>query len=158
MPWQTTTSSAEIREAWVKYQVVFFRDQALTPAQQLALGQRFGKIQEQGYAPGLKEHPGVWVQEYPEMYKMPVTDINWHVDGSFLPEPTRGSLLYAVDVPGGAGDTVWSDMTAAFEDLSPAWQQFLDGAHRDPRQRRQEFPAHLRADGRRRRLRRCANS
>jgi taurine dioxygenase len=44
-----------------------------------------------------------------------------------MPNPTRGSLLYAVDVPAGAGDTVWSDMTAAYDDLSPAWQRFLDG-------------------------------
>ena len=61
------------------------------------------------------------------MFRMPVTDINWHVDGSFMPNPTRGSLLYAVDVPVGAGDTVWSDMAAAYEDLSPAWQRFLEG-------------------------------
>jgi taurine dioxygenase len=117
----------EIRAAWVKYRVVFFRGQKLGPAEQLALGKRFGEVQEQGYAPSMKDYPGVWVQEYPDMYKMPVTDINWHVDGSFRPNPTRGSLLYAIDVPGGAGDTVWADMVAAYEDLSPAWRGFLDG-------------------------------
>jgi taurine dioxygenase len=117
----------ELRAAWVKYQALFFRDQDLAPAQQLALGKRFGEIQEQGYAPNLEGHPGVWVQEYPAMYKMPVSDINWHVDGSFRPNPTRGSLLYALDVPGGAGDTVWSDSSAAFADLSPAWQSFVGG-------------------------------
>jgi taurine dioxygenase len=118
---------AEIRAAWVRYQVVFFRGQRLTPAQHLALGQRFGEIQEQGYAPSLPEHPGVWVQEYPAMYDGPVADINWHADGSFRPNPTRGSLLYALDVPPGAGDTVWADMAAAFEEFSPAWQAFLAG-------------------------------
>lgn len=118
---------AELRAAWVKYQVIFFRNQELPPAVHLALGKRFGEIQEQGYAPSMKEHPGVWVQEYPDMYKLPVTDINWHADGAFRPNPTRGSLLYAIDVPGGAGDTVWSDMVAAYEELSPAWRAFLDG-------------------------------
>lgn len=118
---------AELRAAWVRYQVLFFRDQRLTPAQQLALGQRFGSIQEQGYAPGMKDLPGVWVQEYPDMYKLAVADINWHVDGSFRPTPTRGSILHAIDVPGGAGDTVWADSAAAFDDLAPAWQRFLEG-------------------------------
>jgi len=118
---------AELRAAWVRYQVLFFRDQRLTPAQQLALGQRFGAIQEQGYAPGMKDLPGVWVQEYPDMYKLAVADINWHVDGSFRPTPTRGSILHAIDVPGGAGDTVWADSAAAFDDLAPAWQHFLEG-------------------------------
>jgi taurine dioxygenase len=117
----------EIRDAWIRYQLLFFLDQALTPEQHLALGRRFGTIQEQGYAPSLESHPGVWVQEYPDMFRMPVTDINWHADGAFMPNPTRGSLLYALDVPLGAGDTAWADMAAAFDDLSTPWQRFLEG-------------------------------
>lgn len=116
----------ELREAWVRYQVLFFRDQELTPGQHLALGQRLGEVQQQGYVGSVEGHPGVWVQEYPEMYKMPVNDINWHADSSFRTHPTRGSLLYAIDVPEGGGDTVWADMCAAYEDLSPAWRSFLD--------------------------------
>ena len=61
------------------------------------------------------------------MYEGPVADINWHADSSFRDKPTRGSLLYAHDVPIGGGDTVWADQCAAFEDLSPAWQEFLSG-------------------------------
>ncbi|MEO8223834.1 MAG: TauD/TfdA family dioxygenase [Gammaproteobacteria bacterium] len=116
----------DLRTAWVRYQVLFFRDQDLAPEQHLALGKRFGDIQEQGYVGSLEGHPGVWVQEYPAMYKGPVNDINWHADRSFRTTPTRGSLLYALDVPDGAGDTVWADMCAAYDELSPAWQRFLD--------------------------------
>jgi taurine dioxygenase len=116
----------ELREAWVRYQVLFFRDQALDPGQHLELGKRFGDIQQQGYVGSLEGYPGVWVQEYPDMYKGPVNDINWHADSSFRSNPTRGSLLYAMDVPEGAGDTVWADMCAAYADLSPAWRSFLD--------------------------------
>jgi taurine dioxygenase len=118
---------AELRAAWVKYQVLFFRDQKLTPDQHLAIAKRFGDIQDQGYVENLRGYPGVFVQEYPAMYKLGVSDINWHSDSSFRPNPTRGSLLYALDVPEGAGDTVWADMCAAYEDLGPAWQGFLDG-------------------------------
>jgi taurine dioxygenase len=116
---------AELRAAWVHYQVLFFRDQELTPEQHLALGQRFGEIQLQGYAPNLDGYPGVWVQEYPDLYAGIVTDIDWHADSSFRAEPTRGSLLYALDVPVG-GDTVWADMCAAYSDLSPPWQHFVN--------------------------------
>ena len=115
----------ELREAWLKYQVLFFRDQKLTPEQQHGLGARFGEVQVQGYAPNLEGHDGVWVQEYPALYDGVVADINWHADSSFRARPTRGSILYAHDVPDGAGDTVWADMCAAYEDLSPAWQAFL---------------------------------
>lgn len=115
----------ELLQAWLDYQVLFFRGQQLTPDQHLALGARFGEIQKQGYAPSLGSHEGVWVQEYPDLFDGLVSDIHWHADSSFRARPTRGSLLYALDVPVGGGDTVWADMCAAFEDLSPSWQTFL---------------------------------
>lgn len=115
----------ELRDAWLKYQVLFFRDQELTPEQQFRLGARFGEVQMQGYAPNLEGREGVWVQEYPALYDGVVADINWHADSSFRARPTRGSILYAIDVPEGAGDTVWADMCAAYEDLARPWQDFL---------------------------------
>lgn len=117
---------ADIHQAWLDYQVVFFRDQELSPEQHLALGKRFGEIQKIGYAPSLEGHEGVWVQEYPDLYKGLVADIDWHADSTFRACPTRGSLLYALDVPVG-GDTVWADQCAAYVDLADAWQTFLDG-------------------------------
>ena len=117
---------SQLRAAWIDYQALFFRDQELTPAQHLALGKRFGEVQTEGYAPSLDEHPGVWVQEYPDMYQGPVSDINWHADSSFRENPTRGSLLYALDVPVAAGDTVWADAYAAYESLSDSWKSFVD--------------------------------
>lgn len=117
----------ELKQAWLDHQVLFFRDQQLTPEQHLALGSRFGEIQKQGYAPSLEGYEGVWVQEYPDLFDGIVSDIHWHADSSFRERPTRGSLLYALDVPVGGGDTVWADMCAAYEDLSPAWRSFLDG-------------------------------
>jgi taurine dioxygenase len=116
----------EIRAAWLTYQVLFFRDQELSPDQHLKLGERFGEIQKQGYAPSLEGFEGVWVQEYPDLYEGVVADINWHSDSSFRETPTRGSLLYAIDVPASGGDTVWADMCAAYEDLSPAWKSFVE--------------------------------
>ncbi len=115
----------EIYAAWLQYQVLFFRDQELTPEQHLQLGERFGEIQKMGYAPSLEGHEGVWVQEYPQLYDGLVTDIDWHADSSFRATPTRGSLLYALDVPVGAGDTVWADQCAAYNDLAPAWKNFV---------------------------------
>lgn len=117
---------AELRQAWVRYQAIFFRDQELTPEQHLALGERIGAVQKEGFFKSAEGTPGVWVQEYPEMYQGPVSDINWHADSTFRENPTRGSLLYALDVPDGPGDTVWANMHAAYDDLSTSWQQFID--------------------------------
>jgi taurine dioxygenase len=117
----------DLYRAWVNYQVLFFRDQALTPDQQLRLGEKFGSIQKEGYAPSLEGHEGVWVQEYPDLFDGVVADINWHADSSFRSVPTRGSLLYALDVPESGGDTTWADQCAVYRNLAPAWRQFLEG-------------------------------
>ncbi len=119
----------ELHAAWVEFQVLFFRAQKLTPQQQLALGEKFGEIQKLGYVGSLEGLEGVWVQEYPDLYSGPVSDINWHADSSFRAKPTRGSLLLALDVPAGGGDTVWADQCAAYADLAPAWREFVDGLH-----------------------------
>ncbi|MGI9290697.1 MAG: TauD/TfdA dioxygenase family protein [Gammaproteobacteria bacterium] len=118
------TLFADLHAAWLDYQVLFFRSQELTPQQHLELGMRFGEIQKMGYAPSLEGHEGVWVQEYPDLYEGLVSDIDWHADSTFRSCPTRGSLLYALDVPVG-GDTVWSDQCAAFEDLADSWKKFV---------------------------------
>jgi taurine dioxygenase len=116
---------ADLHSAWLDYQVLFFRNQELSPVQHYQLGERFGEIQKQGYAPSLEGHEGVWVQEYPDLYDGFVSDIDWHADSTFRSTPTRGSLLYALDVPVG-GDTVWADQCAAYRDLAPSWQAFAD--------------------------------
>ena len=50
---------AEIRAAFVEHQVIFFRDQALSPEQQLAFGRRFGPLNIHPYVAGMADHPEV---------------------------------------------------------------------------------------------------
>ena len=130
---------AAIRQAWLDHHVLFFRDQKLTPDQHVKFSSHFGKLTPKGFMPSLAGHPNVMVQEYPELYKREVNDVTWHCDATFLPMPTRGSVLYALEVPDGAGDTVWANMHAAYENLSSHMQIFLSGltaihdnVHRDP--------------------------
>ena len=117
----------EIRAAWLEYQVLFFRDQEMTPHQHEAFAANFGELTKAGFMPTLEGTTGVFVQEYPGLYSRDVTDITWHCDAAFLPIPSRGSVLYALDVPEGAGDTVWANMYAAYDDLSDSMQSFLSG-------------------------------
>ena len=118
---------AEIRAAWLEHQALFFRDQELTPQQHEAFAGNFGELTKAGFMPTLEGASHVFVQEYPGLYSRDVTDITWHCDAAFLPVPSRGSVLYALDVPEGAGDTVWANMYAAYEDLSDSMQSFLSG-------------------------------
>ena len=117
----------QLKQAWTRYKVLFFRDQHLTPDQQSKFAAHFGEFTQAGFMPSVDGYPHVWLQEYPALNDADVNDITWHIDAAFLPVPTRGSVLYALEVPDKGGDTVWADTEAAFEDLSDPMQAFLSG-------------------------------
>jgi taurine dioxygenase len=116
----------EIRTAWLDYQVLFFRDQDITPDQQKAFAHRFGEFQKPGFVPTLENDPYVKVQEY-NQYSQIGSDVTWHADDTFAEIPSKCSVLYAVDVPESGGDTVWANMEAAYDALSKPMQKFLSG-------------------------------
>lgn len=117
---------AQIRRAFVEHQVIFFRDQSLTPEQQLRFGSKFGPLNIHPYVAGMTEHPEVM-----EIIKEPEDRVNfgggWHSDMSFLPTPSIGSILYAVEVPAFGGDTLFASQAAAYDALSAGLKQTLDG-------------------------------
>ena len=117
---------AAIRAAFVEHQVIFFRGQRLTPAEQMRFGARFGPLNIHPYVAGMAGHPEVM-----EVIKEPVDRVNfgggWHSDMSFLERPSIGSILYAVETPDFGGDTLFASQAAAFEALSPAMRATLEG-------------------------------
>lgn len=117
---------AEIRRAFVEHQVIFFRDQALTPEQQLAFGRRFGPLNIHPYVKGMADHPEVM-----EIIKEPHDKVNfgggWHSDMSFLERPAIASILYAVELPEWGGDTLFASQAAAYDALSPGLKATLEG-------------------------------
>jgi taurine dioxygenase len=115
-----------IRDAYHEHQVIFFRDQTLTPQQHLRFGRRFGPLNVHPYVKGMADHP-----EIMEIVKEPQDKLNfgggWHSDMSFLERPSIGSILYAVEVPEHGGDTLFASMIAAYEALSPGLKRTLEG-------------------------------
>ncbi len=117
----------EIRRALVDHQVIFFRDQILTPEQQVALTTRFGAILRLPYIEPLADHPDIIaVLKEADEAKISTFGGTWHSDVTCLPEPPMGSLLYALEVPERGGDTLWADMYQAYETLSPGLRRTLD--------------------------------
>lgn len=51
----------------------------------------------------------------------------WHSDVAYKPEPARATLLYSLEVPDKGGDTLFCDLTAAYDDLSDEMKARLDG-------------------------------
>ena len=115
----------EIREVLVEYEVIFFRNQDITPAQQKALADSFGPLQT---------HPAYGtVEGFPEIAILESTPDKptkiemWHSDMTFRPHPPMGTILRSRIIPEKGGDTLWASMTAAYEGLSAAMKQMLEG-------------------------------
>jgi len=120
--------AAEVAGAWLEYLVLFFRDQDLTPAQFKAFAQLFGDIEVHPFIRSrVDEEPDVEALELAKTPPMaPPTSI-LHIDLSSSEVPTKGTVLYAVDVPAAGGDTIWVNAYAAYEALSKPMKEFLNG-------------------------------
>ena len=118
----------ELHEALMENLVIFFRDQNMTVDQHKAFAQRFGKLHVHPNAPQeLADHPEILVIKADENSKH-VAGEEWHSDVSCDEEPPMGSVLHMHTVPpDGGGDTMFANMYAAFEALSPPLQRMLEG-------------------------------
>lgn len=122
-PLDATTADA-LRSAWRAHGLLCFRDQPITPEDQVRLASCFGAPYIYPFRPALAGHPHVI-----RIVKTPQDRTNfgggWHTDGSWQREPTRATVLRAIEVPPRGGDTLFADTAAAFRDLSAAMQQTL---------------------------------
>ena len=116
----------EIHEALTENQVIFFRDQHLTPEQHKAFGRLFGELVVHPAAPSLVDgHPEILVIHADEHSKH-VAGENWHTDVSCDPTPPMGSMLYMHELPPVGGDTRFASMYAAYDALSEPMKRFLE--------------------------------
>lgn len=84
---------AEIKAAFVAHHVLLFRNQGLTPTQQMNFAKRFGPLDVHPFVVASPEHPEVL-----DVITEPDDKVNsgggWHTDLTFLPQPDLGSVLY----------------------------------------------------------------
>ncbi len=124
---------AEVRRALLDHCVVFFREQSLTPDEQVAFSRRFGPYSPVPFVEAITDHPEVIavVREASEQQGFTFGGL-WHSDFSFLDAPPMGSILHAIEVPPYGADTIWANQYLAYETLSPGLQatlRTLDGVH-----------------------------
>jgi taurine dioxygenase len=114
-----------VLDALYEHKVIFFREQALTPEQQIEFCAKLGPIfrDHPAYLPTLEGHDEIVVLEGQEGGRANL----WHSDVSISPKPPMGSVLYMNRCPAWGGDTMWSDMAAAYDALSDRMKVYLDG-------------------------------
>ncbi len=117
---------AEIRQAFLENLVIFFRDQTLTPASQMAFAERFGRPMEYPFVKGLEDFPLVV-----PILKREDETVNfgglWHTDTAYLERPPMGTILYALEIPPFGGDTMFANLYMAYDNLSAGMREMLSG-------------------------------
>jgi len=116
----------ELRRALAENLVIFLRDQAITPAQQLEFGRRFGALHLHPAAPHEPGHPELMIIRT-DADATRANGEGWHTDVSCDAEPPMGSILYIKECPSHGGDTLFASMYAAYEALSDRMKAYLDG-------------------------------
>jgi taurine dioxygenase len=114
-----------LERALLDHHVLFFRDQALSPEQQIAFARHFGPIGVPPFAPKYGDDPELVVLDQTSP-KGEGAD-SWHSDNTFMREPPMGSILRAVALPSLGGDTCFASMVAAHDALSPPIQRLVAG-------------------------------
>jgi taurine dioxygenase len=119
---------AEVMLAFEHFVVIMFRDQKLSPEQHKSFSRLFGALTELPQAPIYPGHPDM--QEVRREAHEPVSVVpftQFHTDSPFLPRPPLCIVMRALDVPKFGGDTAFSNMYLAYEQLSDGLKETLSG-------------------------------
>ncbi|MBI08666.1 MAG: taurine dioxygenase [Rhodospirillaceae bacterium] len=119
-----------IYDSFNQHSVVVIRDQNITPEQHADFSRRFGKLMVHVLKDDLLEGQ-------PEIYRLsnkiengvpqgrPNAGQYWHSDLTYEEVPSKGSVMYAMEVPDAGGDTLFAHTAASYDALSEPMKAFL---------------------------------
>jgi taurine dioxygenase len=125
-----------IHRAWLHHLVLLFRGQTLNDDDLIGFSRRFGKLD---FAP-IQENGRRFVEGHPEIYvvsnviengeaigSLGAGEAVWHTDMSYLEDPPKASMLYAIEIPPAGGNTGFTNMYQAYEALPEALKRRIAG-------------------------------
>jgi taurine dioxygenase len=130
------SSFSMIYRAWLENLVLLIRDQKLADAELIAFSRRFGDLD---WAP-IQETGRRFVEGLPELYVVsnviekgePIGSLGhgeavWHTDMSYVEQPPKASLLYALETPSKGGNTSFVNMYSVYAALPEALKRRIVG-------------------------------
>ena len=131
----------QITNYWLEYSVLIINKQNISDAEQVKFAKSFGELE---IHPSLAHRSS----KTPEIYRVSNVDENnqimepkstswqyleltwlWHTDSSFREIPSLGSILHGIEIPTVGGDTLFANMTKAFEALPKSEKQKVSKLH-----------------------------
>lgn len=107
-----------------EYLVIFLPDQSPSTEAHIAFGRCFGELEGHPNLSSNTELP-------PEIFELRATRggvaDEWHTDLTFQEKPALMSILNMVTCPESGGDTMWTSLYAAYDELSDPMQSLCEG-------------------------------
>jgi len=126
LAYMTDDLIADLRQALLTYQVIFFRDQNITRAEHIAFARAFGELEIHPATPKGQEDPEVLrIAHGPNSRG---SENMWHSDVTWRAEPSLGSILRAIEIPPVGGDTLFANMQLAYDRLDDETKEQITGA------------------------------
>lgn len=126
----------EIYQAFLDHGILLLRDQDITREQHIEFSRRFGELDRHDALPRDRhpQHPELLlVTNEPNPDGTPsdsrYTGRQWHTDMSFTTVPSLGSLLRCHVIPEVGGDTLFANMTMAYDTLSDGMKKLIADLH-----------------------------
>ena len=117
----------DIHKAFLDNQVLFFQNQnEILPEIHLKLGKLFGELHVHPAAPSMPGYPEIFEIHAHKNSKVANGEF-WHSDVSCDIEPPLGTMLQLHILPETGGDTMFSDMYSAYNELSDKYKSLLNG-------------------------------
>jgi len=113
-----------IKKALAEYQVLFFRNQDISPAAHKDFALIFGKLQSHPVYPTVEGFPEITILENDKLRPSKIEE--WHTDMTFKSTPPLGSILLGKVIPKTGGDTLFASLSAAYNDLPNKLKNKLD--------------------------------
>ena len=115
---------AAFEAALIEHKIVYLRDQNLTTAEHVAISRLFGELEVHPFRPE-GEFPEIMVLDNHKDNPVLSTDV-WHSDTTFRLRPTKYTILRCQIMPKTGGDTLWCDMEAVYQSMSPKFKDMID--------------------------------
>jgi taurine dioxygenase len=121
-----------IHRTHLDHHLVVFRDQRITPDQQIDFSRRFGPLQIHVlHQFQLPQYPEVLIVSNIKENGQPIglgdAGHFWHSDLSYKAVPSLGSMLHAQELPAEGGDTLFANMHLAWDRLPAELKRAVEG-------------------------------
>jgi taurine dioxygenase len=127
------TVFAAIKEVWLRHKVAVFPGQNLTEDALMRFGRRFGELEIHVRSTyHSRDNPEVMIvsnkkEDGRAIGVLGDGEAQWHIDQSYMPQPTFGTILFGQEIPPEGGDTWFADLATAYDRLPQSLKAKMQG-------------------------------